>query len=247
MDTGRRLAEIWSSDYMRALPSQIKDRGYVYADNVQKDILITGFNPSFREGNCPGITHGPSCNLWADGLKWDNYLGPIKKMLVEDGLDLRERADYLDIFYFREQGQSFLKDKILKIPEGVRFVVDQLNLTMHIIEDIVKPKLMIVKNKESEAYFGKLYGEKGWVWMGYEFQHIQNMACRELCRIIGLIDSNERIAPEIRQTVLKGSYVLFAKHLQYTRSEDRPVPAHLKAILDWYDTEKTVRNFSLLH
>ena len=256
METLKRLFEIWHSDYMDALPSAIKDymdalpsaikdRGYSFADNVKQDILITGFNPSFRNGDRQGIIHGPAVNLWKDE-KWDNYVGPMKKMIVDDSVDLREKTDYLDIFYFREQEQSFLREKILCNPEGIRFVVDQLNLTMHIIENIVMPKLIVVKNKESWAYFGKLYEEKGWVWMGYRFQHIQNMACGELCRITGLIDSQERIAPEIKETVLCGTFVLFTKHInQFTPAEERPKPALLKTILDWYDAEKAVRSFSI--
>lgn len=244
-NTLKRLFEIWHSDYMDALPSAIKDRGYQFADNVKRDILITGFNPSFRDGDSQGIIHGPAANLWKDE-KWDNYVGPMKKMIVDDSVDLREKTDYLDIFYFREQEQSFLREKILCKPEGIRFVVDQLNLTMHIIENIVMPKLIVVKNKESWAYFGKLYEEKGWVWMGYQFQHIQNMACGELCRITGLIDSQERIAPEIKETGLCGTFVLFTKHInQFTPAEERPKPALLKTILDWYDAEKAVRSFSL--
>ena len=50
MDTGKRLAEIWNESYISSLPSLVKDRGYMYADNVQRDVLITGFNPSFRDG-----------------------------------------------------------------------------------------------------------------------------------------------------------------------------------------------------
>ena len=100
METLKRLFEIWHSDYMDALPSAIKDRGYSFADNVKRDILITGFNPSFRDGDRQGIIHGPAANLWKDE-KWDNYVGPIKKMIVDDSVDLREKTDYLDIFYFR--------------------------------------------------------------------------------------------------------------------------------------------------
>ena len=245
MNTANRLAEIWSEDYINTLPAVVKDRGYMFADNVQKDILITGFNPSFRDGEPIGVCHGPITIIWYDE-KYDNYWGPIKKMLCNDNIDLRGQADYLDIFYFREQDQRFLNDKILSSPNGIRFVVDQLNLTMHIIEEIVKPKLLIIKNKESWAYFGKLFEEKGWVWMGYKFEHIQNMECGELYRIIGLIDSKERIAPEFQQTNLIGSFVLFTKHInQYTAVNERPTPMILNAILNWYEGESAVRNYSI--
>lgn len=245
MNTEKRLAEIWNEDYINLLPSLVKDRGYMFADNVQKDILITGFNPSYREGEPTGVIHGQISKIWYED-KYDNYWGPIKKILNEEEIDLRDKADYLDIFYFREKEQRFLNDKILSSPSGLKFVIDQLNLTMHIIEDVVKPKLLIIKNKESWAYFGKLYDEKGWVWMGYQFEHIQNMACGELCRIIGLLNSKERIAPEFQQTNLKGSFVLFTKHInQYTSINERPTPKIVKSILDWYESENAVRSYSV--
>ena len=118
---------------MTRLPSSIKERGYMYAHKIKKDILITGFNPSFREDDIPGAFHGPIDTLWMNE-KWDNYFGPIKKMLNDGIIDLRESADYLDIFYYREQNQSLLRKKILNSQDGIRVVIDQLNLTMHIIE-----------------------------------------------------------------------------------------------------------------
>lgn len=237
MDIGKRLHEIWNNDYIAALPSLIRERGYTYADNVKSDILITGINPSFRENDKPGVFHGPINTLLTDD-KWDNYFGPIKKMLKDKEIDLREKSDYLDIFYFREKNQNFLKKYILNSQEGIRFVIDQLNLTMHIIEDIVRPKLLIVKNKESWAYFGKLYDEKGWVWMGYKYEYIQSTKCGKLYKITGLLDSNERIAPEINHSNIIGSYVLFSKHInKYTSINERPSPLLLKSILDCYDKE----------
>ena len=234
MDTGKRLAEIWRADYMGALPVSVKERGYTYAENVRKDILITGFNPSFRPGDSAGIFSGPISNIWKS-QQYDTYFSPIRKMLYDGELDLRDQADYLDIFYFREREQRFLKNRILSNPEGIRFITDQLNLTMHIIEDVVKPNLLIVKNKEAWPYFGKLFDEKGWVWMGYRFDPVEQMPCGELCRITGLIDSKERIAPEIQQTNLMGSFVLFSKHInQYTARNIRPTPWIIKSILDRY-------------
>lgn len=235
MEIGNRLEEIWNKDYLLALPSQIKERGYTYADNVKSDILITGFNPSFRENDKKGIFHGPSSVLFYNE-KWDNYFGPVRKMLYDIDIDLRQISDYLDIFYFRERKQNFLKNSILNSNEGLRFIIDQLNLTMHIIEEIVKPKLIIVKNKEAWAYFGKLYEEKGWVWMGYKFNHIQDMQCGELYKITGLYNSRERIAPEIEKSNIVGSYVLFTKHInQYTPINKRPSAKLIKSIIDLFD------------
>ena len=40
MDTAKRLAEIWSEDYIGTLPAPVKERGYWFVDNIQKEILI---------------------------------------------------------------------------------------------------------------------------------------------------------------------------------------------------------------
>lgn len=106
-------------------------------------------------------------------------------------------------------------------------------------------KREVGKNKESWAYFGKLFEEKGWVWMGYQFEFIQNMECGELFRITGLLDSNERIAPEIKETNLKGTFVLFTQHInQYTAVEKRPKAEQLLNIKLWAKSEKTTREFA---
>jgi hypothetical protein len=245
MDIGKRLAEIWNEEYIASLPNEIISRGYTYADNVQSEILVTGINPSFRNNEDSGIIHGPIKEIWY-GQQYDNYWSPIKKMLFDEDIDLRDKSDYLDIFYFKEREQNILKTQILKTPDGIKFIVDQLNLTMHIIEEVVKPKLLVVKNKESQVYFGKLFDEKGWVWMGYEFEHILDMECGELCRIIGLRKCEGRIAPEFKNTQLEGTFVLFTKHInQYTPIAERPTSRILKLILDWYDSERGVREFAI--
>lgn len=91
MDTGKRLAEIWRADYMGALPVSVKERGYTYAENVRKDILITGCNPSFRPGDSAGIFSGPISNIW-ESQQYDTYFSPIRKMLYDGELDLRDSS-----------------------------------------------------------------------------------------------------------------------------------------------------------
>lgn len=246
MNIKQRLDEIWSQDYINSLPIQIK-RGYCFAENnAHKRYLITGFNPSFRD--MQDHIGNTSYALDFYDTTHNNYFSPVKKMLYEDevNLDLRGEAAYTDLFYFREQNQEFLQKQIIPSPNGIRFMVDQLNLTQHIIEDIIQPNLIVVKNKESWAYFGKLFEEKGWGWMGYKFEFVQNMNCGELFRITGLLDSSERIAPEIRETNLKGSFVLFSKHInQYTPVEERPIARQLCSIGLWAYGEKMTKEFAL--
>lgn len=240
MNPIQRLNEIWSAPYMQTLPAQVKERGYgVNKEITAKDILIIGMNPAYHENE-------QGSQLWDYNFalqnNTDSYFSLIHKMLKNEAIDLCSQTAISDLFYFRETNQEFLQKHLINC---IPFVVDQVNLTMHIIEDIVRPKLIIVKNKEASAYFGKLYQEKGWVWMGYQFQHIINTPSGELCRIAGLIDSNQRIAPEFKQTNIQGTYVLFTKHLQYTKSEDRPTPQFLNDILAAYNSEQKLLDYAI--
>ena len=75
-----RIKEIWNKDY--SLPKWVKDRGYVYADPIKADVLITGINPSFRESTEDiknANTHGPAkynldIEVWKkrNNRKWHN-------------------------------------------------------------------------------------------------------------------------------------------------------------------------------
>jgi len=229
------------------LTSEIKERGFAFADPVKADLLITGINPSWRNKlDEPKVNiHGPAIEnlkpeVWKarNGKAWDTYFGPIRKMLVDETrqINLLDRVDYLDLFHFKEQNQRFLRENIIKgQPDHIDFLRRELRLTQRIIEENIRPRLILVKNRESWAYWGK---KEGCVWMGYQFEHIRDYACNgkawgELCRIVGLQQSNERIAPEIESTSLKGTYVLFSNHInQYTKRENRPTAELLNEILN---------------
>lgn len=234
MDIQERLQTIWSQDYINDLPKSVKERGFVFSENnLAKDILITGFNPSFR--NNDDINHHSfDFQHVLEDTKWDNYWSSLKKIIYDplNKVDLRNKTAYLDIFYFREKDQNLFRKHILKSQGGIRFVIDQLNLTQHTIEETIKPKIIIVKNKESAAYWGKL-ANKDIIWMGYQLNHIQDLPCGELFKISGLIDSRERISPEISDTMLKDSLVLFTQHInQYTPNEKRPTASLINALLE---------------
>lgn len=129
-------------------------------------------------------------------------------------------------------GQTFLKNKLLRKPEGIRFIVDQLNLTMHTIEEVIQPKVILVKNKESSAYFGKEAETREWIWMGYTLEQTCNTFCSEVYKITGFIDFPKRIAPEITQTSLVGTLVLFTSHItQYTKRGTIPTAELLDHLL----------------
>lgn len=231
MEIQKRLLEIWNRNYINELPKVIKERGFNYSINQeQKDILITGINPSFRKGD----QNGNMCfdfKIIAKDTKYDTYWTSLKKLVVNEDIDLIDNTACLDIFYFRERDQKFLTKNILSNSAGLSFVAEQLNLTQHIIEDVIKPKVIIVKNKESAAYWGK-YADKGIIWMGYELEFLEDTFFGELYKIKGLINSTQRISPEIKQTNIENSLILFTVHInQYTKREKRPTPSFINQLL----------------
>jgi len=124
MDIQKRLTEIWAQEYINTLPSLVKDRGFDYSENAeQKDILITGFNPSFNPEETESKHFNFSEIMNAEKAP-TQYWAPVRKMFFdpENNIDLRAKVAYLDLFYFREQTQSFLQEHILPNPNGIPFV-----------------------------------------------------------------------------------------------------------------------------
>lgn len=226
-----KLQDIWNKDYLKDLFPILKERGYNYSINtMQKDILITGINPSFRQDAIDG-----NCNFELEVImensNYDPYWSSLLKIVYDDKFDFRSETAYLDIFYFRETDQNYLKREILKSAEGINFLVDQLTITQNVIEEVIKPKLIIVKNKESWAYWGKL-ASQGIIWMGYDLEKIGDYESGELYKIKGFVESNERINSERAKTNLENTLVFFTSHFQYVAKSKRPDPALVSELME---------------
>jgi len=241
MNQFQELSKIWAKDSMKFSDNTITNvlkRGFVNANNLyQKDILITGINPSFRQNDClNSFLFNFQDELMKD--QWDTYWSPIKKFLYDKsnhtGFDYRKDAAYIDIFSFREKDQNFLKSKLLKTEGGIDFLVKQLKFSQSVIENIIKPKVIIIKNKESSAYWGK-YAKEGLIWMGYDFEKIGDCNAGEICRINKFLNSPYRINNELVESNITNSIVLFSHHInQYTKRERRPTIETISRLLELY-------------
>ncbi len=228
-----RLAEIWEK-YKNKFDGKLKeivDRGYNFCvNNEPKDILITGFNPSYRENEFPGNT---SFSFNETKKSKNKYWIEIHKILedTEKSLDFSDKTAYTDLFYFRNKRQKDIQKFHRDKQTGIPFLVEQLNLTQHLIEEVIKPKIIIVLNKGSWCYWGK-FASKGIIWMGYDLEYQRTYPSGGLYRITGLINSTERIANEIKQTNLKGTLILFSKYLRFTKKHERPNAELLAELLE---------------
>lgn len=235
------LEQIWIDYENENLSENLKTvikRGYYVSKNCsQKDILITGINPSFRnDEKHVKDYYSFECELINE--RWDRYWGPLKKILFNKeygNLDYRESSAYIDLFSFREQKQLILKSEILKSSSGIIFIARQLALTQRVVEEVIKPKVIIVKNKESAAYWGR-YANDGLIWMGYKLEKIEDNNAGEIFRVKGFLESNQRINIDLKESNLENSIILFSHHInQYTKKEKRPTPETITRLFEIYN------------
>ena len=216
IDALRKKYDMLWSKYSGKSP--IIDRGYSACITVsQRDILIIGFNPS--EGSITGSFLYP--------LPSENkgYWKDVNSMLVSPGLNLSSNAAYIDLFAFKESDQNTGIKNIIQNPLLFSYVVDQVSLTQELIENIIRPKIIIVKNKAAWAFLGK---EVQFTWMGYDFEHIVDTPHGELCRIVGFRKEKDRINSSIKKSAIDGAYVLFTTH---TAVDSYPTPEFLQQLL----------------
>ena len=240
------LKNIWdntNSLYYKSLQNcELGMRGFWFPVNPSPvDVLITGINPSFREGESYCQRPIPIRDI-IENPKYDSYWTSVRRIICEDrpdrhgyGLDYRNSSAILDLFYFREKDQRCITNTILRWPDnnGIRFLADQLRVTQKRIEEL-KPKVIIVKNRESQAYWGKMNSpEKECIWMGYEFTPIpfSGHPTWEVARITG-INSKNVTGLDSSLLVQQGTVVLFAQHInKYTSIEARPTPETIRQLL----------------
>ena len=195
-----KLWEQWGASH------PILKRGYKVAVNdEQKDIFILGFNPRL-------IGNGNSSTFRFPDVEHP-YPYLVKHMLVSDQNDLMGRSTYLDMFGFKEPNHEVAMQNIICNPKVFGYVAAQVALTQDVIEDVIRPKLIVILDQDIWAFFGKV---KGLTWMGYSFKAVSNVNGYELCEITGFSKAKDRISQDSRlASTLVGTKVLFTdgKHV----------------------------------
>ena len=198
-DIEKSLTDIWSKYQNDFEKNAIFNRGFVFSIPRPSDILITGINPSFNGQ--------PSHSFCFEDSDY-RYFKKLKKLTTD--------STYLDLFNIR--GEQFEIAEIAKQPKGIHFLAEQLRLTQLLIENYVKPKLILVFNKGSWGYWG-FDSNPLIVWMGYDFEHFKDLEFGKLMRITGLQNSPLRISQDISTTYLTGCLVYFSNYLYYSCNE----------------------------
>ena len=190
--------------------SPLMKNGYrICQTNEQKDILIVGLYC-----NTDHIINGRTIYP----LSQHERISSLDYNLNGAGDNLQNHAAYMDLFPIQSTSAQFeILKEIIQNPKMFDYVVEQISLNQTIIEDVVCPKLIIIQDNYSWAFFGKL---PEFVWMGYEFQLIEKTAYGELCRITGF-RADDRIQPDRKQTNLIGTKVLFHQGITFPATETK--------------------------
>ena len=211
----KRYSKIWEK-YTSI--GEIMNRGF--ATNYiakQKDFLVLGFNSQYS------ITESNSVYILT--LAFHGYWGEIYKMVFSRALDLTNNFQYLDLFAFRESNQEVAIRDVIQNPALFPYVVEQVCLTQEIIESVVAPRVIVVKDKASWAFLGKL---PQFTWMGYSFEHLQDTPYGEVCKIKGFTTKKDRINKQFEHSNIEGARILF---LEPKDDGDLPTPQFLESLL----------------
>lgn len=171
--------------------------------NPRGGILITGINPSrkrFAEDKEFAYTfRGATVEEKRKTGKISNaYWRQKYKMLGEE---LINETAYIDLYPLGFTSQDGFEDLIEK---NYEFRASIVSITQREIETYIKPVLIIVANKKSSYYWGR---NEDATWMGYDMERIREDM--ELYQIKGFKDRPDRLNPNLKESSLRGSLILF--------------------------------------
>ena len=123
----------------------IVSRGFVYSEiNPNAEILICGINPSLRTDFLKTSFSYDFDLVKASDRYFKKFQPLINTAVLEVG--------YFDLFYQKHSKQKDI-ESFYKTEQGRSFLQSQLNITREILLNL-KPKAILVFNKEAFSFFG---------------------------------------------------------------------------------------------
>lgn len=166
---------IWNK-YANSKFCPILKRGFVFQydeDEQECELLFLGINPAFNENDAPWFDSYKRPNSDDDKLlPYFKSFDTIEKTLQKE-YNWKSKWTHLDLFAFRETNQKYIETHLLKTPDGISFLYDQLMIARERILHI-KPKVIVVSNALVRMFTGKeritlQNGEELGVWMDFHF------------------------------------------------------------------------------
>ena len=213
--------------------------------NPSHGILLTGINPSGDgganvfytfEGAIRGTKDNPPSRYWEHK----------KKQIVGDNDWLIDNTAYLDLFPYFESSEKRFRETLCS---HIDFQVKVLEITQTIIEEYIRPRLIIAANAEAAYYWGFRPDS---TWLGYDFIKVDNVPkCLrntkiQLYRINpdnGFRNVSDRVGQDMYHTSnIRGAYFIpYAMYndWHYSSYPDRILtPEIVMNLLDWINQQE---------
>lgn len=215
-------------------------------NNPSQGILLTGINPSGNGGENVFYTFEQTIReLNNPELKISQYWKHKKYQIVDDCKWLIDRTAYLDLFpYYESSQKKFLE----AIRPHIDFQVKVLEITQRIIEEYIKPRLIIAANDTAAFYWGF---RPNTTWLGYDFIKVDDVPeCLKNTKIRlyrinptnGFRNASDRVGQDrYHISNIKGAYFIpYAMYndLHYSSYPDKILtPDIVKELLDWINQQ----------
>lgn len=213
--TKNQLASVFNAFKSKSTDDKINEivaRQYVhYILHHDYPVLICGLNPSYRKTE---DHKSYSFDFNDEKIKVDRYFSKFHKFVKGTP------TNYIDLFTQKHTSQADLY-VFLENEQGVEFLNNQLLIAQNTIE-AVKPKLILLFNKKAGEFWGRDAkanddGTYYKAWMGYTFEPT---SIEGAFKITGLLESENRINSELKESLLVGSVIYFSTYISYTNNKE---------------------------
>ena len=223
----------------------ISKKGIAFChNNPSHGILLTGINPSGNGGANVFYTVRDTFRDAKD-IPPSKYWEHKKNQIVGKFDKLIDNTAYLDLFPYFESSQDTFEETIRT---HIDFQVKVLEITQTIIEEYIRPMLVIAANAKAAYYWGL---KKDVTWLGYDLIKVNNVPeCLrntkiQLYRINptnGFRNDSDRVGQDkYHISNIKGAYFIsyaMYDNRHYSRYPERILtPEIVLDLLDWINQQ----------
>ncbi|MVX36844.1 hypothetical protein [Myroides sp. LoEW2-1] len=212
-----KVAQIWKR-YAKSIPADLIEREFCYSENIeQKDLLFLGLNPSFEEESLNQAVKYNVRSQLDKNLKNKEYFKRILSSLEHRlfDIDLRDDFAYADLFYYRTNEKDKVVEQLIDDVNGLMFLEDQLTVTQKLIEEVIKPKVIVLRHWHAAVFMGMLGSKGDFTWLGYDLELVEYTGSEHpVYQIKGIIDDIALPIQFGRNTNLLGTYVILYPYVE---------------------------------
>lgn len=225
MKLDQEIAKVWHKHQTKSeLPKFIQKRSYCFCENnQQKDVLVLGINPVFGKTSKSVAVKYKMEDMMHYVVKHhlhQHFFSRVQKMLqTTDKTNLLNETAYADLFYYRTKAKKRYLNHFLDHIDGIIFLQDQLKITQQLIENVIKPKVIIAGSWEVMLFLGLFGLETPFCWLGYDLELIKHTKSGyRVYEIKGITDDVAFSDEFAKKTHLIGTHVICYPDL----SKDKP-------------------------